>query len=171
MVFAMMPLLLGLGEGSEWRAPMAAVVVGGLLTSTVLTLVFIPAVYTILDDLKIQIGRMLGFLPRIAFWSRRPAASPGWTLALAPAAISAPQNGHANNGHANNGHADGTSDGIGAEHDVAERPARRNGHVRREELVVAASPSDPRPDGSYRQAPSGRRRIRLVGQPGDAPAT
>lgn len=51
MIFGMLPVALGLGEGSEMRAPMAIVVIGGLVTSTVLTLVIIPVVYSLLDDL------------------------------------------------------------------------------------------------------------------------
>jgi len=48
-VLALLPMALGLGEGAEIRAPMAITVIGGLLVSTVLTLVLIPVVYTILD--------------------------------------------------------------------------------------------------------------------------
>jgi hydrophobic/amphiphilic exporter-1 (mainly G- bacteria), HAE1 family len=50
MIFGMMPLFFGLGSGAEGRAPMARAVVGGLLTSTVLTLLVVPVVYTVLDD-------------------------------------------------------------------------------------------------------------------------
>ena len=50
MVFAMLPLAIKFGTGSEERSPMATVLVGGLLTSTLLTLVFVPVVYTYLDD-------------------------------------------------------------------------------------------------------------------------
>jgi HAE1 family hydrophobic/amphiphilic exporter-1 len=60
MVFAMLPSALKIGEGAELRAPMAVVVIGGLLTSTLLTLVFIPAVYTIVDDVRRLVGRLLG---------------------------------------------------------------------------------------------------------------
>ncbi|MBX6771074.1 MAG: efflux RND transporter permease subunit [Chloroflexi bacterium] len=59
MVVAMLPSALRIGEGAELRAPLAVVVIGGLLTSTLLTLVFIPAVYTIFDDLQGWIGRLL----------------------------------------------------------------------------------------------------------------
>jgi HAE1 family hydrophobic/amphiphilic exporter-1 len=45
-IMAMMPLAIGLGEGSEAQAPMARAVVGGLLSSTLITLVVIPVVYT-----------------------------------------------------------------------------------------------------------------------------
>jgi HAE1 family hydrophobic/amphiphilic exporter-1 len=50
MIFGMVPLALALGEGSEQRAPMARAVIGGLITSTLLTLFVVPVVYTILDD-------------------------------------------------------------------------------------------------------------------------
>ncbi|MBS4026191.1 MAG: efflux RND transporter permease subunit, partial [Clostridia bacterium] len=50
-ILALFPLTLGLGEGAEAQAPMATVVVGGLLFSTLITLVFIPVVYSGLDDL------------------------------------------------------------------------------------------------------------------------
>ncbi len=51
MVFGMIPVALSLGEGGEFRAPMGQAVIGGLLTSTLLTLFIVPVVYTILDDL------------------------------------------------------------------------------------------------------------------------
>lgn len=51
MVFGMMPLFLALGAGAEGRAPMARAVVGGLLTSTMLTLLVVPVMYTLMDDL------------------------------------------------------------------------------------------------------------------------
>jgi HAE1 family hydrophobic/amphiphilic exporter-1 len=52
MVFGMLPTALKFGEGAETRAPMAIVVIGGLITSTLLTLVVIPVVYTLVDDLE-----------------------------------------------------------------------------------------------------------------------
>ena len=48
-VLGLLPMAIGLGEGSELRSPMALTVVGGLLTSTFLTLLIIPAVYSVLD--------------------------------------------------------------------------------------------------------------------------
>jgi HAE1 family hydrophobic/amphiphilic exporter-1 len=50
MIFGMLPTALALGAGSEFRAPMAYAVIGGLITSTLLTLVVVPVVYTYLDD-------------------------------------------------------------------------------------------------------------------------
>ena len=51
MIFGMLPLALGVGEGSEQRAPMAHAVIGGIVTSTLLTLVVVPVLYTYMDDL------------------------------------------------------------------------------------------------------------------------
>jgi HAE1 family hydrophobic/amphiphilic exporter-1 len=50
MIFGMLPLAFEIGAGSEMRAPMARAVIGGLITSTVLTLIVVPVVYTYLDD-------------------------------------------------------------------------------------------------------------------------
>ncbi|MCG6038665.1 efflux RND transporter permease subunit [Acinetobacter oleivorans] len=52
MVMGMVPLALGLGEGGEQSAPMAHAVIGGVITSTLLTLVVVPVIFTYLDDLK-----------------------------------------------------------------------------------------------------------------------
>ncbi len=54
-IFAMLPIALGLSEGGEARAPMGVAVIGGLTTSTFLTLVIIPVVYSLLDDLMEKI--------------------------------------------------------------------------------------------------------------------
>ncbi|MCJ7495233.1 MAG: efflux RND transporter permease subunit, partial [Deltaproteobacteria bacterium] len=51
MIFGMLPLALALGQGAEMRAPMARAVIGGLITSTLLTLLVVPVVYTVLDDI------------------------------------------------------------------------------------------------------------------------
>jgi HAE1 family hydrophobic/amphiphilic exporter-1 len=60
MVFGMLPLALGLGEGAEQRAPMAHAVIGGVLASTFLTLLVVPVAYTWLDDLGARVRRRLG---------------------------------------------------------------------------------------------------------------
>ncbi|HEY3382511.1 MAG TPA: efflux RND transporter permease subunit [Vicinamibacterales bacterium] len=59
MIFGMLPLFFAMGEGAEFRAPMARAVVGGLITSTLLTLIVVPVVYTILDDIAEWFGRHL----------------------------------------------------------------------------------------------------------------
>jgi HAE1 family hydrophobic/amphiphilic exporter-1 len=59
MIFGMLPLALALGEGSEFRSPMARAVIGGLISSTLLTLIVVPVVYTYLDGLGVWILRKL----------------------------------------------------------------------------------------------------------------
>ena len=51
MIFGMLPIALALGEGGGFRAPMARAVIGGLITSTMLTLLVVPVAYTYFDDL------------------------------------------------------------------------------------------------------------------------
>jgi HAE1 family hydrophobic/amphiphilic exporter-1 len=53
MIFGMIPVAFALGEGSEFRSPMGQAVIGGLLTSTLLTLFIVPVVYSILDDVSL----------------------------------------------------------------------------------------------------------------------
>jgi HAE1 family hydrophobic/amphiphilic exporter-1 len=51
---------LGLTEGSEQRAPMGQAVIGGVITSSLLTLVVVPVVYGYLDDLAVWVKTRLG---------------------------------------------------------------------------------------------------------------
>ena len=62
MIAGMIPLALGIGPGAEARAPMAHAIIGGLVTSTILTLVVVPVVYTLFDD--IQSGKYKPFKVR-----------------------------------------------------------------------------------------------------------
>jgi HAE1 family hydrophobic/amphiphilic exporter-1 len=50
VIFGMLPLALAIGAGAEMRAPMARAVIGGLITSTFLTLLVVPVMYSVLDD-------------------------------------------------------------------------------------------------------------------------
>lgn len=67
--FGMLPLALGIGEGSETQAPLATTVVGGLFSSTLLTLFVVPVVYTLFDDLARKLrgdkGRDLNRPPQL----------------------------------------------------------------------------------------------------------
>jgi len=63
MIFGMVPLAFALSEGSEQRAPMGQAVIGGVITSSLLTLVVVPVIYVYLDDL--------------AAWARRRFGAPG----------------------------------------------------------------------------------------------
>ncbi len=60
MIFGMLPLAFEWGAGAEFRAPMARAVIGGLITSTLLTLVAVPVAYTFLDDLGSGMARAWG---------------------------------------------------------------------------------------------------------------
>jgi HAE1 family hydrophobic/amphiphilic exporter-1 len=64
MIFGMLPLALALGAGAEMRAPMARAVVGGLITSTFLTLLVVPVMYSFLDDLGGWVRSRLKRKPR-----------------------------------------------------------------------------------------------------------
>ncbi len=59
MIFGMLPLALALSEGSEQRAPMGQAVIGGVITSSIMTLVVVPVVYCWLDDLGNWVSRLL----------------------------------------------------------------------------------------------------------------
>lgn len=57
MILGMLPLALGIGAGAELRAPMAVAVIGGLITSTILTLVIVPIAYYLIDRFQIGMKR------------------------------------------------------------------------------------------------------------------
>ncbi|OBV37580.1 efflux RND transporter permease subunit [Janthinobacterium psychrotolerans] len=60
MVFGMLPMAIGMGDGGESQAPMGRAVIGGVLTSTLLTLVVVPVAYTYLDSLGKRAARFFG---------------------------------------------------------------------------------------------------------------
>jgi Cu/Ag efflux pump CusA len=74
MVAGMMPIALGLGADASFRQPMAIAVIGGLITSTALSLLVVPVVFTYADGLE---RRVLG-------WFRRAPAL-GTTVSADPA--------------------------------------------------------------------------------------
>jgi len=53
-ILGMLPLAIGLGAGAELRQPMAVAIIGGLITSTLLSLIFVPVFYTIMEDFWFQ---------------------------------------------------------------------------------------------------------------------
>jgi hydrophobe/amphiphile efflux-1 (HAE1) family protein len=57
MIFGMLPMAIGMGEGGETQAPMGRAVIGGVITSTLLTLVVVPVAYTYLDSLGKRAAR------------------------------------------------------------------------------------------------------------------
>jgi HAE1 family hydrophobic/amphiphilic exporter-1 len=74
MIFGMMPLAFALSEGAEMRAPMGQAVIGGVITSSLLTLVVVPVVYCYMDDLAHWLAK---------FW-RKPALSAAQGKAIDP---------------------------------------------------------------------------------------
>ncbi len=63
MIFGMVPLAFALSEGSEQRAPMGQAVIGGVITSSLLTLVVVPVVYCYMDDLAQWLRHKAGLAP------------------------------------------------------------------------------------------------------------
>lgn len=61
-VLALLPLAFGSGEGSEGQGPLAVVVAFGLTFSTIVTLILIPVIYTIFDDLVRLVVRRLSLI-------------------------------------------------------------------------------------------------------------
>jgi hydrophobic/amphiphilic exporter-1 (mainly G- bacteria), HAE1 family len=88
-VAGMTPVALGLGAGAEQRAPMGTAIVGGMLTSTFLTLLVVPVVYTLMDDLGAFVRRLLfgaspEFSPQELDMGRQPAPERGDGREVAP---------------------------------------------------------------------------------------
>jgi hydrophobe/amphiphile efflux-1 (HAE1) family protein len=83
MIAGMLPAAIGLDSGGEFRAPMSIAVIGGLVSSTLLSLVFVPAVFTVMDD----IGRFAWRLfSRFVGPTEEPAATPPAELRPLPVA-------------------------------------------------------------------------------------
>jgi hydrophobic/amphiphilic exporter-1 (mainly G- bacteria), HAE1 family len=58
MIFGMLPVAIGHGQGGEVRAPMGVCVIGGLITSTILTLVVVPVIYSLVDGMIVGFARL-----------------------------------------------------------------------------------------------------------------
>jgi HAE1 family hydrophobic/amphiphilic exporter-1 len=81
LIAGMVPIALGLGEGADWRAPLGRAVIGGTITSTLLTLLVIPTAYEILDEWKEElfgwIKRRRGVRRRREEKEEGPGLAPG----------------------------------------------------------------------------------------------
>jgi AcrB/AcrD/AcrF family protein len=75
----MLPSAYGVGSGGEFRSPMAIAVIGGLMSSTLLSLVFVPAVFAVMDDVA-----KLGWRIFARFVGPGEATEPPQTLAPPP---------------------------------------------------------------------------------------
>ena len=63
LIAGMIPVALGRGEGAQFRAPLGVAVIGGVITSTVLTLLVIPTFYEIFDNIRTSLSRRVGLTP------------------------------------------------------------------------------------------------------------
>jgi len=63
LIAGMIPVALGRGEGAQFRAPLGVAVIGGVVTSTILTLLVIPTFYEIFDRWRTRLSRMVGLTP------------------------------------------------------------------------------------------------------------
>ena len=86
MIAGMLPSALALGEGGGFRAPMSRAVIGGLITSTILTLIVVPVAYTYFDDMGAWIGRKLGGRKKARSADARASERTSPALAPVPAA-------------------------------------------------------------------------------------
>jgi HAE1 family hydrophobic/amphiphilic exporter-1 len=75
LIAGMTPIALGIGEGADWRAPLGRAVIGGVITSTFLTLLVIPTAYEILDEWR----------EKALTWLGRRTAAPAKALTIEPA--------------------------------------------------------------------------------------
>ena len=63
LIAGMIPVALGRGEGAQFRAPLGVAVIGGVITSTVLTLLVIPTFYEIFDNIRTWFSTRVGLTP------------------------------------------------------------------------------------------------------------
>jgi HAE1 family hydrophobic/amphiphilic exporter-1 len=77
LIAGMIPVALGRGEGAQFRAPLGVAVIGGVITSTLLTLLVIPTFYEIIDGWRAGMARKFGFEPPHTAEHQVPAAAMG----------------------------------------------------------------------------------------------
>jgi HAE1 family hydrophobic/amphiphilic exporter-1 len=63
LIAGMIPVALGRGEGAQFRSPLGIAVIGGTITSTLLTLLVVPTIYEVLDSMRSRTARLLGRRP------------------------------------------------------------------------------------------------------------
>jgi HAE1 family hydrophobic/amphiphilic exporter-1 len=77
LIAGMIPVALGRGEGADFRAPLGRAVIGGVITSTVLTLLVIPTFYEIIDGMRTRFAHFMGrFFGGAGAWSAKTAEHP-----------------------------------------------------------------------------------------------
>jgi HAE1 family hydrophobic/amphiphilic exporter-1 len=75
LILGLLPIVLSSGIGVEFRRPMGVITIGGLLTSTLLTLVIVPVIYSLVDGATLRARRLAGRLLRLH--RSKPEAAPG----------------------------------------------------------------------------------------------
>ncbi|MES2177379.1 MAG: efflux RND transporter permease subunit [Gemmatimonadota bacterium] len=75
LIAGMIPVALGSGEGAQFRAPLGIAIIGGVLTSTLLTLLVIPTFYEVMDEMRQWLARRFGFNPPMTAEHPVPAAA------------------------------------------------------------------------------------------------
>jgi HAE1 family hydrophobic/amphiphilic exporter-1 len=73
LIAGMIPVALGRGEGAQFRAPLGVAIIGGVLTSTLLTLLVIPTLYEVMDEARHWLAMRFGFSPPMTGEHRVPA--------------------------------------------------------------------------------------------------
>jgi len=77
MVFGMLPLAIGIGSGGEFRSGMAVVVIGALISSTLLTLVLVPVIYTIMEGYRQKFPALFKRVNIFKFFKQKPSVQEG----------------------------------------------------------------------------------------------
>jgi len=63
-MFGMIPVLIATSDGAEWRNVMGGIIIGGLASSTFLTLFVVPAAYSLVDSIGTHLGKIVGLFRR-----------------------------------------------------------------------------------------------------------
>lgn len=90
LIVGSLPIAIGMGEGSETRRGLSIVVIGGMITSTLLTLLVVPTAYSLLEGFTSRVGRL---------FRRQPVAAPLLATAAGPIAIGDTPNGNRVDGY------------------------------------------------------------------------
>jgi len=77
LIAGMIPVALGGGEGAQFRSPLGVAIIGGVLTSTMLTLLVIPTFYEVMDESRRWLARKFGFTPPMTAEHPIPRGSHG----------------------------------------------------------------------------------------------
>ena len=85
LIAGMIPVALGRGEGAEFRAPLGRAVIGGVITSTMLTLIVIPTFYEIMDEWREWVMAKFGLQPKGTAEHKIPPAPTGGSGGIIPA--------------------------------------------------------------------------------------